>query len=111
MSTGDSQRAHEAFRALDFAVATELFMTPTAELCDYVLPATSFLEIGNLAAGFEHRPKENFIYNIARQWFPLWLSDVRTWMIFELAKRVGLGREFWEGDIEAGYEHECSRPA
>jgi anaerobic selenocysteine-containing dehydrogenase len=27
-------------------------------------------------------------------------------MIFELAKRVGLGREFWEGDPEAGYEHE-----
>ena len=30
-------------------------MTPTAELCDYVLPATSFLEMANLAASFEHR--------------------------------------------------------
>ncbi len=56
MSTGDSQRAREAFRALDFAVAAELFMTPTAELCDYVLPATSFLEMGNLANDFKHRP-------------------------------------------------------
>ena len=47
MSTGDSERARQAFRAVDFAVAAELFMTPTAELCDYVLPATSFLEMGN----------------------------------------------------------------
>ncbi len=28
MSTGDSQRAREAFCAVDFAVAAELFMTP-----------------------------------------------------------------------------------
>ena len=50
MSTGDSERAREAFRAVDFAVAAELFMTPTAALCDYVLPATSFLEMANMAA-------------------------------------------------------------
>jgi len=55
MSTGDSQRAREAFRAVDFAVAAELFMTPTAELCDYVLPATSFLEMSNLSNDFKHR--------------------------------------------------------
>ncbi len=55
LSTGDSQRAREAFRALDFAVAAELFMTPTAELCDYVLPATSFLEMSNLSNDFKHR--------------------------------------------------------
>jgi anaerobic selenocysteine-containing dehydrogenase len=107
MSTGDSQRAREAFRALDFAVATELFMTPTAELCDYVLPATSFLEMGNLAAGFEHRPKGKLHLQYRSAVIPP-LAERRsdTWMIFELAKRVGLGREFWEGDTEAGYEHE-----
>ena len=49
MNTGDSQRAREAFRALDFAVAAEFFMTPTAALCDYVLPAASFLEKSNMA--------------------------------------------------------------
>jgi anaerobic selenocysteine-containing dehydrogenase len=109
MSTGDSQRAREAFHALDFAVATELFMTPTAELCDYVLPAASFLEMGNLAAGFEHRPKGK----LHLQYRPAVVSPLAerrsdTWMIFELAKRVGLGREFWEGDTEAAYEHELA---
>ncbi|HUC99341.1 MAG TPA: molybdopterin-dependent oxidoreductase [Candidatus Polarisedimenticolaceae bacterium] len=109
MSTGDSQRAREAFRALDFAVATELFMTPTAELCDYVLPATSFLEMGNFAAGFEHRPQGK----LHLQYRPPVVPPVAerrsdTWMIFELAKRVGLGPEFWQGDTEAGYEHELA---
>jgi anaerobic selenocysteine-containing dehydrogenase len=55
MSTGDSERARTAFRAVDFAVAAELFMTPTAQLCDYVLPAASFLEMGTLTNDFKHR--------------------------------------------------------
>ena len=31
-----------------------------------------------------------------------------TWIIFELAKRLGLGEHFWNGDIEAAYEHELA---
>lgn len=34
----------QAFRAVDFAVCHDLFLTPTARYCDIVLPATSFLE-------------------------------------------------------------------
>ena len=73
MSTGDSQRAREAFRALDFAVAAELFMTPTAELCDYVLPATSFLEMATVSNDFKHRAgRENSMCNIALRWSRRW---------------------------------------
>jgi anaerobic selenocysteine-containing dehydrogenase len=57
MSTADSRRARQALSALDFGVAVDLFMTPTAELCDYVLPAASFLEMANLTTAFEHRPR------------------------------------------------------
>lgn len=111
MSTGDSRRAREAFRALEFGVAAELFMTPTAELCDYVLPATSFLEMGNLATGFEHRAagKLHLQYRPAVV-APLAERRSDTWMIFELAKRLGLGADFWDGDIDAAYEHEL-RPS
>ena len=109
MSTGDSRRAREAFRVLDFAVASELFMTPTAELCDYVLPATSFLEMDNVATGFEHRPagKLHLQYR-PRVIAPLGERRSDTWIIFELAKRLGLGDEFWQGNIEAAYEHELT---
>ena len=76
MSTGDSLAgAAEAFRALDFAVAAELFMTPTAELCDYALPATSFLETSNLSNDFKHRQhRAGFTCSIGRLWSSRWRS-------------------------------------
>jgi anaerobic selenocysteine-containing dehydrogenase len=109
LNTGDSQRAREAFRALDFAVAAELFMTPTAELCDYVLPATSFLEMANLSNDFKHR-QEGRLHVQYRPAVVESLGERRsdTWIIFQLAKRLGLGDKFWQGDIDAGYEHELA---
>lgn len=109
MSTGDSRRAREAFCALEFAVASEHFMTPTAELCDYVLPATSFLEMSNVTSGFEHRP-EGKLHLQYRPEVVVPLAERRsdTWIIFELAKRLGFGDRFWDGDIEAAYEYELA---
>jgi anaerobic selenocysteine-containing dehydrogenase len=109
MSTGDSERARTAFRAVDFAVAAELFMTPTAQLCDYVLPATSFLEMGNLTNDFKHR-QQGKLHLQYRPPVVAPLAERRsdTWIIFELAKRLGFGRDFWDGDIEAAYEHELA---
>ena len=103
MSTGDSQRAREAFRALDFAVAAELFMTPTAELCDYVLPATSFLEMANMSNDFKHR-QQGRLHVQYRPAVVEPLAERRsdTWIVFELAKRLGLGEKFWQGDIDEG---------
>ncbi|MEK7783107.1 MAG: molybdopterin-dependent oxidoreductase, partial [Candidatus Binatota bacterium] len=109
MSTGDSRRAREAFCALEFAVATELFMTPTAELCDYVLPATSFLEMANLTTGFEHRAQGKSHLQYRPQVVqPLAERRSDTWMIFELAKRLGFGGRFWDGDVAAGYAYELA---
>jgi anaerobic selenocysteine-containing dehydrogenase len=109
MNTGDSQRARQAFRALYFAVAAELFMTPTAELCDYVLPATSFLEMSNLSNDFKHRQ----LGRLHVQYRPAVIEPLGerrsdTWIVFELAKRLGLGEKFWQGDIAAAYEYELA---
>lgn len=109
ISTGDSRRAREGFCAVELAVATELFMTPTAELCDYVLPATSFLEMSNLATGFEHRPQGKAHLQYRAAVVPA-LAERRsdTWIVFELAKRLGFGQHFWDGEIEAGYAYELA---
>ena len=109
MSTGDSRRGREALCALEFAVAVDLFMTPTAELCDYVLPATSFLEMSNITTAFEHRPsgKTHLQYR-ALVVEPLAERRSDTWIVFELAKRLGFGDRFWNGDIEAGYAYELA---
>jgi anaerobic selenocysteine-containing dehydrogenase len=107
MSNADPRRGREALKALEFSVTAELFMTPTAELCDYVLPATSFLEMSNLATAFEHRPagKTHLQYR-PMVVEPLGERRSDTWMIFKLAQRMGFGKEFWDGDIEAGYAYE-----
>jgi anaerobic selenocysteine-containing dehydrogenase len=109
MSTGDARRAREAFCALEFAVATELFMTPTAEMCDYVLPATSFLEMDGLTTGFDHRPEARAYLQYRPAVIPS-LAERRSdnWIVFELAKRLGLGDRFWDCDIEAGYAYELA---
>jgi anaerobic selenocysteine-containing dehydrogenase len=109
MSNADSRRARQALSALEFGVATDLFMTPTAELCDYVLPATSFLEMANITTAFEHRPagKTHLQYRPAVV-EPIAERRSDTWIIFELAKRLGFGEQFWDGDIEAGYAYELA---
>lgn len=44
----DAAKTRKAISSLDFCVATELFMTPTAALADLVLPAASFLEFDSV---------------------------------------------------------------
>jgi hypothetical protein len=75
---GDSERAREAFRALDFFMATELFHDTDCGTLRYVLPATTFLQMGNLAARFEHRPQGKLHLQYRAGWFPLWPSGVRS---------------------------------
>ncbi len=40
----NTRRTWDAFKELDLFVVTDFFMTPTAELADYVLPAATWLE-------------------------------------------------------------------
>jgi anaerobic selenocysteine-containing dehydrogenase len=109
LSNADSQQARAALRKLDFGVAMDLFMTPTAELCDYVLPATSFLEMANITTAFEHRPagKTHLQYRAAVV-EPLHERRSDTWILFELARRMGMSEQFFDGNIEAGYAYELA---
>jgi anaerobic selenocysteine-containing dehydrogenase len=107
MSNADARRGRDAMRALELGVCVDLFMTPTAELCDYVLPATSFLEMSALTTAFEHRPngKTHMQWRAAAV-EPLFERRSDTWIIFELAKRMGFTEQFFNGDVEAGYAYE-----
>jgi anaerobic selenocysteine-containing dehydrogenase len=107
MSNADARRGRDAMRALELGVCVDLFMTPTAEFCDYVLPATSFLEMSALTTAFEHRPngKTHLQYRPAAV-DPLFERRSDTWIIFELAKRMGFTEQFFNGDVEAGYAYE-----
>ena len=65
--------------------------------------------MSNITTAFEHRRhgKTHLQYRAAVV-EPLAERHSDTWIIFELAKRLGLGDNFWHGDIEAAYNHELA---
>lgn len=107
MAHGDSARGRDALTVLDFMVHADLFMNPTAELADIVLPVTTAFETEALRIGFETsaaaqsvvqlRPAVAAARGEAR-------SDVR--IIFDLAVRLGLGEHFFGGDIEQAWRYQ-----
>ena len=109
MAHADSGRGREALRSLDFFVQADLFMTPTAELADIVLPVTTPFESEALRIGFEYSQEAQSLVQLRR---PLVAprgearSDLQ--IVFDLATRVGLGRHFWNGDIDAAFRHQLA---
>ena len=107
MAHADSARGRDALRALDFFVQADLFMTPTAELADIVLPVASAFESEALKIGFEYSQEAQSLVQLRRPLVPPRgeaRSDLR--IAFDLATRLGLGEVFWDGDIEAAWRHQ-----
>jgi anaerobic selenocysteine-containing dehydrogenase len=107
LSHADGRRGREALAALDFYVHTDLFMNPTAELADVVLPVASAFEREALKLGFEISPEAQSLVQL-RQCVVEPRGEARsdTEIVFELATRLGLGAQFWDGDIEAAYRYQ-----
>ena len=109
MAHGDSARGRDALRSLDFFVQADLFMTPTAELADIVLPVTTPFESEALKIGFEYSQEAQSLVQLRR---PLvsprgeTRSDLQ--IVFDLATRLGLGAHFWGGDIDAAFRHQLA---
>ncbi len=100
----DSRRGHEALSALDFYVHADLFMNPTAELADIVLPVASAFEREALKIGFEGSAQAQSLVQLRPQVVePRGEARSDTQIVFDLACRLGLGAHFWDGDIEAAY--------
>ncbi|HET8758530.1 MAG TPA: molybdopterin-dependent oxidoreductase [Solirubrobacteraceae bacterium] len=106
MAQGDSARGRDALAALDFAVHADLFLTPTADLADIVLPVATPFEVEALRIGFEVSQDAQSLVQLRR---PVQAprgearSDVQ--IVFALATRLGLGAQFWDGDIDAAWQH------
>ena len=97
----------EALKALEFYAHADLFMSPTAELADVVLPVASPFERDALKLGFEISEAAQSRLQYRRSVVPPRgeaRSDID--IVFALATRLGLGGAFWDGDVEAGYRHQ-----
>jgi anaerobic selenocysteine-containing dehydrogenase len=100
ISYSNALRVREAMEKLEFIAACDLFMTPTAQLADIVLPASSWLERDNLISSFQVCPT----YTLAQQKaveLPEARSDVQ--IVCDLARRLGFGDRFWDNP-EALYD-------
>lgn len=109
MAHGDSARGHDALAALDFMVHADLFMNPTAELADIVIPVTTAFESEALRIGFETSAEAQSVVQLRPAVAPPRgeaRSDLRV--IFDLAVRLGLGESFFGGDIERAWRHQLA---
>jgi anaerobic selenocysteine-containing dehydrogenase len=107
LSHSDGHRGREALAALDFYVHADLFMNPTAELADVVLPAASAFEREALKVGFEVSPEAQSLVQLRQRVVePRGEARSDTEIVFDLASRLGLGAHFWDGDFEAAYRHQ-----
>ncbi len=109
MAHADSLRGRDALSSLDFFVQADLFMTPTAELADIVLPVATPFESEALKIGFEYSQEAQSLVQL-RQPLVAPRGEARSdlQIVFELATRLGLGAHFWDGDIEAAFRHQLS---
>lgn len=107
LSHADGRRGREALAALDFYVHADLFMNPTAELADVVLPVASAFEREALKVGFEVSLDAQSLVQLRQPVVePRGEARSDTQIVFDLACRLGLGAHFWEGDIDAAYRYQ-----
>ncbi|GLR84473.1 molybdopterin-dependent oxidoreductase [Bradyrhizobium iriomotense] len=100
------ERGRDALKALEFQVHCDLFLNPTAEMADIVLPVSSPWEHEALRLGFEISPEAQELVQLRQPMIPR-QGEARSdmWIVFQLAKRLGLGRLFFDGDVEKGFAH------
>jgi anaerobic selenocysteine-containing dehydrogenase len=107
LAHADPARGLAALAALDFFVHADLFMNPTAEQADIVLPVASAFEAEGLKVGFEISPAAQSLVQL-RTPVAAARGEARSdlQIIFDLADRLGLGDQFWQGDVDAGLRHQ-----
>jgi anaerobic selenocysteine-containing dehydrogenase len=109
LAHADGKYGREALRALEFYAHADLFMNPTAELADVVLPVASAFEREALRIGFDISAEAQSLIQLRPAIVPP-PGEARpdTAIVFDLAGRLGLGEQFWNGDIDAAYRHQLA---
>jgi anaerobic selenocysteine-containing dehydrogenase len=109
LAHADGGYGRKALAALDFYAHADLFMNPTAELADVVLPVASAFEREALKMGFEISEEAQSLIQFRPAVVPP-PGEARpdTEIVFDLAARLGLAAQFWDGDIDAAYRHQLA---
>ena len=98
-----------ALKALDFYIHADMFLNPSAQYADLILPVASPWEREGLAPGFQLGERGSAWLQLRQAVLaPLGESRSDTEIVFELAKRLELEASFFDGDREAGLRHVLS---
>jgi anaerobic selenocysteine-containing dehydrogenase len=96
MTNPNTPKVRQALGSLDLFVVRDLFMTETAELADYVLPAASFLERVELHT---HAKYQTVTMTRKILEYPGVQDEYQFW--HDLAHRLGFGKYFpWKDETE-----------
>jgi anaerobic selenocysteine-containing dehydrogenase len=89
----DARKVYEALKKLDTIIVADMFMTPTAALADIVLPVATYLEYDgiNTPPNLPVIQAQQKVAQAGESW-----SDPKIFI--ELAKKMGLGNDFWESE-------------
>ena len=109
LAHADGRYGREALKELDFYAHADVFMNPTAEMADVVLPVASAFEREGLKIGFEVNQDAQSLIQLRPVVVPP-PGEARpdTDIVFSLATRLGLGAQFWNGDVDAAYRHQLA---
>lgn len=86
---GDTNRTISALKAMDFVVVSDVFMTPTAQFADIVLPVATQYEREDMLAGGNY-----YLQYMPKIIDPLWESKADIDMFGDVARKMGVGQYF-----------------
>jgi anaerobic selenocysteine-containing dehydrogenase len=101
----NADAAGKALQQLEFYVHTDMFLNPTANYADIILPVASPWERPGLYPGFQISQQAESLIQLRPAVIPP-RGEARsdTWIVFELARRLGLGEQFFDNDIDAALQ-------
>lgn len=101
VSHADGDRGQRALNKLEFMAHADLFMTPTAEHADIFLPVNTPWERDGLRTDFCVDQKASTHVQLRQQIIESrGESRSDAWIAAELARRLGLGDVFWDGNLD-----------
>ncbi len=106
IADSNSLKGREALKKLDFYVHIDLHISPPARFADMVLPASTFYEAETAHLGFSGSTKTwDRLQWRAAAVPPQYESRPDLEIVYELARRLEIGDKFWQGNMEAGFNH------
>jgi anaerobic selenocysteine-containing dehydrogenase len=98
----NTKRVYEALKKVELSVTWDLFMTPTAQLADYVLPGTTYLEKNRLIDHHDTNPFGHVCTHRAVE--PIGEARDEFEFFGDLLRRCGLAQDWPWHKVEEFYD-------